>query len=177
MHLRIILLIVIIIIIALSDISKSVLVLAAAVLSSILLWGDDESMVASDEYEFSKYGNMSLNDARLPTGPVPMPESSNAEKDTSDLVNYITTNTDVDPDYTPIGRIDNKEIIALTGNQDMDERLATEQAINRNKRAMDGYSRSTRNIYDKYFKEELNENQHRVWYSDEAQDMETSWQA
>lgn len=67
--------------------------------------------------------------------------------------------------------------IPLSGQQDLDERLATkqQQRSNLNKIAIDGSVRSTKNIYEKYFNEELQENEDRVWWSSESQPIETDW--
>lgn len=44
-----------------------------------------------------------------------------------------------------------------------------------NKRAIDGAVRSTRNIYERFFQNELNENEQREWWSAEAQPFETDF--
>lgn len=67
--------------------------------------------------------------------------------------------------------------IPLSGQQNVDEMLARKQQQRgyQNKQSIDGFVRSTKNCYTKYFNEELNENVHRVWWSEEAQDIETTW--
>lgn len=67
--------------------------------------------------------------------------------------------------------------IGITSAPNMDELLARKQQhrANMNKKAIDGRVRSTRNIYEKYFNNELNENEHRVWWSSEAVDLETDF--
>lgn len=67
--------------------------------------------------------------------------------------------------------------IPLSGQQDADERLATKQQQRsyQNKQSIDGFVRSTKNCYTKYFNEELNENAHRTWWSEGAHDFETTW--
>jgi hypothetical protein len=44
-----------------------------------------------------------------------------------------------------------------------------------NKKAIDGAVRSTRNVFEKYFVNELNENEDREWWSAEAQSFETDF--
>ena len=44
-----------------------------------------------------------------------------------------------------------------------------------NKKAIDGAVRSTRNVFEKYFVNELKENEDREWWSAEAQPMETDF--
>ena len=67
--------------------------------------------------------------------------------------------------------------IPLTGQQDVDELLARKQAQRgiMNKRSLDGAVRSTKKIFVKYLTDELAENEKRVWWSSEAQDLETDW--
>lgn len=45
-----------------------------------------------------------------------------------------------------------------------------------NKRAIDGAVRATRNQFDKYFGNELDENEKREWWSHQADDVETDYQ-
>jgi hypothetical protein len=58
-----------------------------------------------------------------------------------------------------------------------DEALARKQQHrgNMNKRAIDGMVRSTRNVFQKYFTDELRENENREWWSAEAQPIETDF--
>lgn len=58
-----------------------------------------------------------------------------------------------------------------------DEALARKQQHrgNMNKRAIDGMVRSTRNVFQKYFTDELKENENREWWSAEAQPIETDF--
>ena len=60
---------------------------------------------------------------------------------------------------------------------DLDESLSRGQQYRAsiNKRAIDGAVRNTRNTFQKVFMNELDENEKRVWYSAEAQDMETDF--
>lgn len=59
----------------------------------------------------------------------------------------------------------------------MDETLARkqQQRASINKRAIDGAVRSTKNMFQKYFANELDENEKRVWWSDEAQELTTDF--
>jgi hypothetical protein len=45
-----------------------------------------------------------------------------------------------------------------------------------NKRAIDGTVRATRNQFDKYFVNELDENEKREWWNHQADDVETDYQ-
>jgi hypothetical protein len=76
----------------------------------------------------------------------------------------------------PLTKPDNY-VNVLSGQQNVDELLARRQMYrgSMSERALEGKSRSTRNIYDKYYKKELRENEKRVWWSDEAQDYEDDW--
>lgn len=44
-----------------------------------------------------------------------------------------------------------------------------------NKKAIDGAVRATRNLYEKYFRNELDENERKEWWTAQAQDMETDF--
>jgi hypothetical protein len=58
-----------------------------------------------------------------------------------------------------------------------DEALARKQQhrASINKRAIDGAVRSTRNIFNRFFQNELSENEEREWWSAEAQNFETDF--
>lgn len=60
---------------------------------------------------------------------------------------------------------------------DLDESLARKQQhrSDMNKKAIDGAVRSTRNIYQKYFSNELNTNSEKQWWSAESTDFETDF--
>jgi hypothetical protein len=60
---------------------------------------------------------------------------------------------------------------------DLDESLSRGQQYRAsiNKRAIDGAVRHTRNSFARVFSNELNENEKRVWYSAEAEDLETDF--
>ncbi len=60
---------------------------------------------------------------------------------------------------------------------DLDESLSRGQQYRAsiNKRAIDGAVRHTRNSFKRVFSNELNENEKRVWYSAEAEDLETDF--
>jgi hypothetical protein len=147
----------------------------------------------TDNYEFSPYKNISTSSDIDMTRQELSDESvtESGKIDNSDVIDMvITRGTSLfQPDgkgFTPLrGSEDNTFEkrgfslfnIPLTGSQDVDELLARKQtqrgAIN--KRALDGQVRATRNLFNRYFQEELNENEQRVWYSSEAQNLETDW--
>jgi len=60
---------------------------------------------------------------------------------------------------------------------DLDESLSRGQQYRAsiNKRSIDGAVRHTRNSYNRVFSNELKENEKRVWYSAEAEDLETDF--
>jgi hypothetical protein len=60
---------------------------------------------------------------------------------------------------------------------DADEAIARKQEHHgdMNRKALDGKIRSTKNIYEKYFVPELDQNEKRVWWSSEAEDHETTF--
>jgi hypothetical protein len=62
---------------------------------------------------------------------------------------------------------------------DLDESLSRGQQYRAsiNKRAIDGAVRSTKNIFQRFFNNEMDENEKRVWYSAEAQDLETDFRS
>lgn len=59
----------------------------------------------------------------------------------------------------------------------LDETIARKQAHTalNNKKAIDGHVRSTRNIYQKYFTDELNENSDREWWGNNGTSLETDF--
>lgn len=59
----------------------------------------------------------------------------------------------------------------------LDETIARKQAHTalNNKKAIDGHVRSTRNIYQKYFTNELNENSDREWWGNNGTSLETDF--
>jgi hypothetical protein len=69
--------------------------------------------------------------------------------------------------------------IPMSNKTNVDESLARKQMHRgaMNKKARDGQIRSTRAIFEKYFRDELNENEGRVWYSSEAKGTEVDWRA
>jgi hypothetical protein len=63
------------------------------------------------------------------------------------------------------------------GQINIDEKLAISQQHRGSiaKKAMDGYVRSTRNLYEKYFSEELDQNSNREWWDDSGNSLETDF--
>ena len=58
-----------------------------------------------------------------------------------------------------------------------DQAMARAQGYrsDRNKRALTGQVRHTRNSYDKFFQDELYQNENREWWSNENSDLENEW--
>jgi hypothetical protein len=67
--------------------------------------------------------------------------------------------------------------MTLSGGQNLDEILARKQQQRQYtaKQAIDGHVRATRNMFNKYFNNELIENEQKEWWSAEAQDFETDF--
>lgn len=145
------------------------------------------------DYMLSKYQNINLSDLDLTTQEV-YPNYNNFKKniDNGDVIEAaLTGGTSMFQvgkklNYSPLaGSIGTNNVtrfpklqspyLVLSGQQNVDEMLARKQQQRslQNKQSLDGSFRSTKNCYKKYFNEELNENEHRVWWSHEAQDMET----
>jgi hypothetical protein len=120
-----------------------------------------------------------------------VPTEINSSIDTSDVVQRVLTRGNVvyEPNMqgvsaTTAAQISNFNLaepgpttlysIARTNKTNVDEQLTRKQMHRgaMNKKAIDGKVRSTKNIYQKYFLNELDENEHKVWYSAEAEDLE-----
>jgi hypothetical protein len=144
--------------------------------------------VNTDNLEMNKYGNISTTDIDMTTQEMPNMDFDSSYIDNSDVIEMaITRGTSLfHPDgqgFSPLkGVAETPSVfseynIPLTGQQNVDELLARKQqqraAIN--KRALDGRVRATRALYNKYFTEELDENEKRVWWSSESADIETDW--
>lgn len=152
-----------------------------------------------NDFGFSKYGNVSLSedidmaqqmdsDAFNATAFKNSGFNKSSTIDNNDVIEEAITRgvslfNPSENSFTPINgnAVDlvqaSKFDIPLSGKQNVDELLARkqQQRANLNKMAIDGAVQSTKNIYEKYFSEELDENEHRVWWSSEAQDLETDW--
>lgn len=148
---------------------------------------NNENTIDTDNYSLSKYGNISVSqDVDMTKQEVDLPEGDNSLDNTDIVDQVITRGTSLihsKPDsYSPTVNHNTFEMkkkynIGLTGKQDADEMLARKQsqrgALNRD--AMTGFARHTANKYYNSFDDELNENEHRVWWSSESQDLETDW--
>jgi len=147
----------------------------------------DQGISDVDNYNLSKYGNISISqDVDMTKQEVDLPEGENALDNTDVVDQVITRGTSLmhsKPDsFSPTVNHNTFEMkkkynIGLTGKQDADEMLARKQsqrgALNRD--AMTGFARHTANKYYNSFEDELDENEHRVWWSSESQDLETDW--
>jgi hypothetical protein len=141
----------------------------------------NEQLVSEPE-QLSKYDNLELGEVDMTKQEVEL-DGENDSMDNADVIEQvITRGTTLLPAFSPTNNHYNWELqkkynIPLSGKQNMDEMLARKQsqraALNRD--ALTGKSRHTANTYQESFREELNENEERVWYSSEAQPLETDW--
>lgn len=155
------------------------------------LFNVQEFFTANDNYEISKYNNISTSEdidmTKQEEAPMPRLFLDNTI-DNSDVIEMAITKgtTLFQPNgtgFSPLKGIAdipkhfNDYDIPLSGQQNVDEMLSRkqQQRAATNKRALDGAVRATKELYNKYFQEELDENEKRVWYSSEAQDIETDW--
>ena len=158
------------------------------------LFNESKVEVNPDEYEFSKYGNISLsNDIDMSQQRVYASVGSpNDPIDNSDVIDMAVSKgsmlyQSINNNITPIKSTMSQDVlgssgtveydIPMTGSQTIDEVLARKQQhrASINKKAIDGHVRSTKKIYEKYFKDELDENESKVWWSSEAQEIETDF--
>lgn len=151
-------------------------------------------MIDSDYTSASKYGNISMSDIDLTNQQYPQfqPKSKKYKIDNLDSIETVLTRgTSLfqignKPNYSPTfgtSPVPNSSFprskyqFPLSGQQNVDELLARkqQQRSDLNQLSTDGRVRSTKTCYQKYFNEELNENEHRVWWSSESQDLETDF--
>lgn len=173
-----------------------IILIASAILVGYMFNYQELFTSPQDDYEISKYGNISTSeDIDMTRQEMPMnlnipyasPESDKI--DNSDVIEMAITRgtTLFQPNgqgfsplngIVPTPSIFAKYDIPLSGQQNADEMLARkqQQRAATSKRSLDGAVRATRDLFCKYFQEELDENEHRVWYSSEAQDVETDWE-
>ncbi len=160
--------------------------------------------IDTDEYSLSKYGNIAessdvdMMDQRmhgLDLSPTPDADPALANRiDNSDIVDMALNkgNAIFQPNGVGVSPTNSADLASFTLNEpgvmtkyalpqsnfiDLDEVLSRKQQhrANMNKKAADGHVRSTKNIYNKYFRNELDENEKRVWYSAEAQEFDTDF--
>ena len=159
---------------------------------------ETRSNINTDDFEINKYGNISTSEdidmtkqelSKMDFGLFDKSNNKGPNNiDNSDVIEMAITRgtTLFQPNgggFSPLkGIVDvpnkfSEYDIPLSGKQNVDEMMSRkqQQRASMNKRALDGSVRATRDLYCKYFQEELDENEHRVWYSSEAQDMETDW--
>lgn len=156
----------------------------------------------TDLLKLSKYGNMDFSEIDMATQEMPElagitnPGSgvaSNSRIDNSDVIESAITrgvslyNPDgssfspLQADSAGLGiRASGANPLVsnpLSGKQNIDEMIArkAQHTSSINKRALDGAVRATKDLYWINYQEELDENEKRVWWSSEAQDMETDW--
>jgi hypothetical protein len=189
---------IILILLILTD-NFNLLTVLGSIIILILVYGlfnkKSETLIAEPEvenanvnsYGISRYSNISLpTDIDMTTQEVPVVGENN-EFDNADTIDQvITRGTSMihngNENFSVINNHNNFEMkqkynIGLSGMQDADEMLARKQsqraALNRD--AITGAVRHTKRSYDRTFAEELDENEKRVWWSSEAQDVETDW--
>jgi len=140
-----------------------------------------------NNYRLSKFGNIiTSQDVDMTKQEVDVDGEDNSLDNEDTIDQVITRGTSLfhsKPDsFSPTVNhnsfdMKKKYNIGLTGKQDVDEMLARKQsqrgALNRD--AMTGAARHTANTYKNSFTDELDENEQRVWWSSEAQPLETDW--
>lgn len=152
----------------------------------------------TDEYSLSKYDNIAKSTIDLSTQEISGvdfqadPETGNPDSnkiDNSDVIESAITRgvslfNPTGSGFSPLKAASvqtpdlfDKYNIPLSGQQNMDEMLArkSQHTGSLGKRSIDGAVRATRDLFNTNFQEELDENEKRVWWSSEAQDMETNW--
>jgi hypothetical protein len=166
--------------------------------------GRSERFIDEDDLEFSKYGNISLrNDIdTMKQQKLDMNITPSNDIDNSDVVASVVGrgNTVFQPAGTGsttsnAGQMSKFSLAGPSGLPYLDEspaydiaqvdknsldELLTRAAVHRGslaKRSLDGYVRSTRNIYQKYFADELNENSNREWWGNTGDKLETDFTA
>ena len=166
---------------------------AAAIMIASVVAGQYGEKFTDNVDPYSKYGNISLDgDIDMSEQEVIDPSltgNGTARFDNSDAIAAVISGgtTLFHPDgrgFSPTSnhgnvpeRFSSQYDIPLSGKQNLDERFARkqQQRSDINKRAIDGSVRATRELYNKYFTEELNENEERVWYSAEANRTGDDW--
>ena len=162
----------------------------------------DDVRLDTDDNSMSIYGNMSLaNDMDSTQQRIPNIDLTRGEIDNSDLVEQVVQrgNTVFQPANLGVTAASSAQLtnftlagpsgipiydhmptysIAQNNHNSIDELLARKQQHrgSMNQRAIDGRVRSTKNLYKRYFQNELDENEKRVWYSAEAHEMETDFE-
>jgi hypothetical protein len=163
-----------------------------------------ESFLDTDDTDYSDYGNISASwdmDSLLQRTPR-IPFNNSDEIDNSDIVDQVisggdtvfqpahgvgvsaTTNASMNsftlagpsglPYFDDISIYDSP----TNGQINIDEKLAISQQHRGSiaRKAVEGHVRSTRNLYQKYFTNELNENSNRIWWDDSSEEnMETDF--
>jgi hypothetical protein len=157
---------------------------------------DDDLNINEDDFEHSKYGNIRESedidsmDQRL----YDLSFSNDGKLDNADIVEetLMRGNAVFQPNQAGVSTTSNAQLskfnlgepgvmseynLPQTNSVGADEMLARKQQhrASINKKAIDGHIRSTKNIYQKYFANELDENEHRVWWSDEASEITTDF--
>jgi hypothetical protein len=160
----------------------------------------DDGELNIDTDDHSKYGNIiessdiDMMDQRLHGLDLSDPAGREQRIDNSDVVEMALNkgNAVFQPNGVGVSATNSVDLASFTLHEpgvmsaydlpqsnfmDLDEVLSRKQQhrANMNKKATDGHVRSTKNIYNKYFKNELDENEKRVWYSAEAQEFDTDF--
>lgn len=165
---------------------------------------NNSNNIDSDDLGFSEYDNISLTrdidslQQRVPIINFP----GNSEIDNSDLITQIVNHGDTvfqpahgfgvsttsnasmnsftlgGPSGLPF--LDDESVYdsPTNGQINIDEKLAINQQHRGSiaKKAIEGFVRNTRNVYQKYFTDELNENSNRIWWDNSSDEgLETDF--
>jgi len=155
-----------------------------------------ENFINTDfSQEFSKYGNIKEGDIDIMLNKNLMENVSNDKYDNQDGIDKVleagfstfqpiysdgvtASNNALDSEFS-LGEPETKKYTSVYNPKayDLNEALTrkNQQSSSLNKRAKDGYVRSTKALYEKYFKNELDYQESKDWWSAEAQDFETNF--
>lgn len=143
----------------------------------------------TNDYSLNKYGNISISDIDMTRQQRFTSFKKSNFIDNSDVIEEVLSGGSslFQPNgggYSPVNAVYrqpkkfNSYLTPLTGSQNVDELLARkmQQRGTMNYQSMTGTARVNKDIYQKYYFEELNENQHKNWFSSGSYDLETDWQ-
>ena len=175
----------------------TILILVVIFLSYNLYLNRQESIIGNNDENFDKYGNINLDkdvDTLQQRNYIPI-EKNNSTINNNGVIDraiygYITEHTPNEPGISNsssatmtnfyLGQPAETEFIRESYDVraiDADEALSRKQQhrSDMNRKAIEGKVRSTKNLYNKYFADELDQNEKRDWWSSEADDYETSF--
>ncbi len=133
-----------------------------------------------DESEHSPYGNITISDIDSLEQTKPNIVGSDVLDNSDEVNNYIYKGPHAHiPHESDFLNSHGFNQVPLTDGMDLDQALAHKKihTDSINKRALDGRVRTTKKLYEKYFIDELNEQENREWWSAESSPIETDYNA